>query len=186
LTETTHKTIVNVKKPLYATVGVGDVAVAAVADVVGKVCERAQTTRTDVSGRVEEARERFAARTTGARERVETLSKRVTGLGSELPEWAELREKFTVEELRKVAEEYRTGAVDRYADLAERGEETLDRVSERARSVGERAAKLAGRGTGRVEEEAPVTTGEATPVDAKKAPATKAPAKKAPTKTMTS
>ena len=174
MTETTDKTIVNVTKPLYATVGAGDAVVAAVADAVAKVRERAETTRTEVSGRVEDARERL-----------ETLRQRVTGLPSELPEWAEVREKLTVEELRRLAEEYRTSAGDRYADLAERGEETLDRVSARARSVGERAAKLAGRGTDRVEE-APVTAGEATPVEATKAPATKAPAKKAPTKTMTS
>lgn len=166
MSESKDRAIETVKKPLYATVGAGDAAAQAVADVVAKVRERAETTSTDVSGRVEEARERFATLSTDVREQIETLRQRL-GLPSELPEWAELREKFTVEELRKVAEEYRRGAADLYADLVERGEGAVERLRtrpgleqriERAEDTGDAAAD-------KIDE-------------AKAAVATKAPAKK--------
>ncbi|TQC45150.1 heparin-binding hemagglutinin [Rhodococcus sp. WS4] len=131
MSESTDKTIENVKKPLYATVGAGDVAVQAAADVVAEVRERAENTGTDVSGWVEEARERFASLPTDVQEQIEALRQRLAGLPSELPGWAELREKFTVEELRKVAEEYLKGVVDLYADLAERGEGAVERLRTR-------------------------------------------------------
>ncbi|MFF2028582.1 hypothetical protein ACFVW2_43285, partial [Streptomyces sp. NPDC058171] len=50
---------------------------------------------------------------------------------SELPGWAQVREAFTVEELRKNYDEYRKGAVDLYADLAERGAGTVQRLRTR-------------------------------------------------------
>lgn len=115
MTESTDISVESSKKPLYATVGAGDAAVQTVADVVAKVRERAETVGTDVSGRVETLRERLA------------------GLPADLPERAELREKFTVEELRKFADDYRSGAVDLYADLATRGEGTLERLRTRPR-----------------------------------------------------
>ncbi len=119
----------NVKKPIYATVGAGDVVVQAVADVVAQVRTRAENTSTDVSGRVEEARERIAAVPADIQEQVTALRERLAGLPSELPEdLAELREKFTVEELRRVAEAYLKVATDLYADLAERGESTVERL----------------------------------------------------------
>ena len=48
---------------------------------------------------------------------------------TELPdEIADLRERFTPEELRKVAEAYLKVASDLYTSLAERGEETVERI----------------------------------------------------------
>ncbi|MEV5836380.1 heparin-binding hemagglutinin [Nocardia sp. NPDC052112] len=114
-------------KPLFATVGAGDAVYTAVVDAVTQVRERAAST--DVSGRVEEARERFANVPADVRAQFESLRERLSGLPSELPEdLAELREKFTAEELKALAEKYYTQVLDLYADLAVRGEETVERL----------------------------------------------------------
>ncbi|MEV0368204.1 heparin-binding hemagglutinin [Nocardia fusca] len=114
-------------KPLFATVGATDAVYAAVVDAVTQVRERA----TDVNGRVrvEEARERFAGLPADVQTQFEQIRARLSELPSELPEdLAELREKFTAEELRKLAEQYYRQVVDLYADLAVRGEETVERL----------------------------------------------------------
>ncbi|MFD0365164.1 heparin-binding hemagglutinin [Nocardia sp. GCM10030253] len=114
-------------KPLFATVGAGDAVYAAVIDAVTQVRERAATA--DVTGRVEEARERFANVPADVQAQFETLRERLAGLPSELPEdLAELREKFTPEELRTLAEKYYAKVIDLYSDLAVRGEETVERL----------------------------------------------------------
>ncbi|MGY4100928.1 heparin-binding hemagglutinin [Nocardia sp. R16R-3T] len=114
-------------KPLFATVGAGDAVYAAVVDAVTQVRERA--TSADVSGRVEEARGRFANVPADVRAQFESLRERLSGLPSELPEdLAELREKFTSEELKGLAEKYYTQVIDLYSDLAVRGEETVERL----------------------------------------------------------
>lgn len=83
-----------VTKPLYATVGAGDAIYASVLDTVEKVRTRAAAV--DVSGRVEEARERFANLPADLQEQVEVVRQRISALPSELPEdLAELREKAT-------------------------------------------------------------------------------------------
>ena len=202
MSESTEKGLETVKKPLYATVGAGDAVVQAFADVVAKARERAENTSTDVSGRVEEARERFAALPADLQEQIESLRERLAGLPSELPEeLAELREKFTVEELRAVAERYLKVALDLYADLAERGEETVERLRTRpvveerigrveglvddalarTKDVREQATKLANKVTGRAEDAADdaVEKVEEAAAAVKKAVAKKAPAKKA-------
>lgn len=116
-----------VTKPLFATVGAGDAVYTAVLDAVGQVRERA--TGTDVQARVDEARERFAHVPADVQAQFESLRERLSGLPSELPEdLAELREKFTPEELRRLAEQYYRQALDIYADLASRGEETVERL----------------------------------------------------------
>ncbi|MEV6137338.1 heparin-binding hemagglutinin [Nocardia sp. NPDC051990] len=114
-------------KPLFATVGAGDAVYTAVVDAVAQLRERAVSA--DVSGRVEEARERFAHVPADVRAQFESLRERLSGLPSELPEdLAELREKFTSEELRALAEKYYTQVRDLYSDLAVRGEETVERM----------------------------------------------------------
>ncbi|TCK00267.1 heparin-binding hemagglutinin [Nocardia alba] len=122
----TEKTA-TVTKPLFATVGAGDAIYAAVNDVVADV--RGRVVGTDAKARVEEARERIANVPADVQAQFDTLRDRISGLPSELPEdLAELREKFTPEELRKLAEQYYRQALDIYADLAVRGEETVDRL----------------------------------------------------------
>ncbi|WP_227997272.1 heparin-binding hemagglutinin [Nocardia australiensis] len=117
----------NSTKPLFATVGAGDAVYAAVVDAVTQVRERAATA--DVSGRVEETRERFANVPADVQAQFESLRERLSGLPSELPEdLAELREKFTPEELRILAEKYYHQVVDLYSDLVVRGEETVERL----------------------------------------------------------
>ncbi|MGW0184097.1 heparin-binding hemagglutinin, partial [Nocardia sp. NPDC003345] len=112
-------------KPLFATVGATDAVYAAVVDAVTQVRERA----TDVNGRVDTARERFAGLPADVQTQFEQIRTRLSELPSELPEdLAELREKFTTEELRRLAEQYYRQVLDLYADLAVRGEETVDRL----------------------------------------------------------
>ncbi|WP_330250684.1 heparin-binding hemagglutinin [Nocardia sp. NBC_00565] len=195
-------------KPLFATVGAGDAVYTAVVDAVTQVRERAATA--DVTGRVEEARERFATVPADVRAQFETLRERLSGLPSELPEdLAELREKFTSEELKALAEKYYAQVLDIYADLAVRGEETVERLRanhlvedqiERVETLYKDAAGRAEDVVGKVnellgrpvkeDEEAvaePVVEAEVVDVTTETEPAVtdiapKAPAKKAPAK----
>ncbi|TDZ83601.1 Heparin-binding hemagglutinin [Mycobacteroides salmoniphilum] len=169
----------DLKTPFYVAVGAGDLALAAVADVVVKLRERAEEAASEAGARVDETRDRLRE------------------LSAELPtDVNELRDRFTPEELRKVAEAYLQVATDIYNNLAERGEEAIERirstpgieenvtraeglvgnyaelteqalgtVASQTRAVGERAAKLVG-----------------IDLSSKGAPAAKAPAKKAPAK----
>ncbi|MVU83580.1 heparin-binding hemagglutinin [Nocardia sp. ET3-3] len=124
---TEPKLTATVTKPLYATVGAGDALYATVLDVVSQIRERANSA--DVQGRIEEARERFANLPADLQEQAETLRQRVQALPSELPEdLAELREKATPEELRKLVDQYYHQLLDLYADLAARGEETVEKL----------------------------------------------------------
>lgn len=190
-------------KPLFATVGAGDAVYAAVVDAVAQVRERAATA--DVPGRVEEARERFANVPADVQAQFETLRERLSGLPSELPEdLAELREKFTPEELRTLAEKYYAKVLDLYADLAVRGEETVERLRanhlvedqvERVESIYKDAATRAEDVLGRVNdllsrpakvedevEAEPLVEAEVLTVTTETAPAAPAAAKKAPAK----
>ncbi|MEU0544271.1 heparin-binding hemagglutinin [Nocardia sp. NPDC005978] len=126
MTETSTRTA-TVTKPIYATVGAGDAIYASVLDTIEKL--RGKAAATDVSGRVEEARERFANLPADAKGQVEVLRQRITALPSELPEdLAELREKATAEELRKLVDQYYHQLLDLYADFAARGEETVEKL----------------------------------------------------------
>jgi heparin binding hemagglutinin HbhA len=118
---TDPKNFDNVRTPIYAAVGAGDAVVQAVADVVAQVRSRAETRGGEVTERVDTARARIADLSEDVTEGVESLR--------ELPdEIADLRERFTPEELRKVAEAYLKVASDLYTSLAERGEETVERI----------------------------------------------------------
>ncbi len=101
----------NVKNPLYVAVGAGDYALQAVNDVATKLRERAEARTAEWQAKAEETRERLQ------------------GLPEEVPtQIADLREKFSPEELRKVAEAYVQVATDLYNSLAERGEEAVERL----------------------------------------------------------
>ncbi|MET8873718.1 heparin-binding hemagglutinin [Nocardia sp. NPDC004604] len=190
-------------KPLFATVGAGDAVYTAFVDAVTQVRERAAST--DVSGRVEEARERFVNVPADVRAQFESLRERLSGLPSELPEdLAELREKFTPEELRALAEKYYNQVLDLYADLAVRGEETVDRLRanhlvedqiERVETLYKDAATRAEDALAKVNEligrpakdeveeaAAPVVEAEVVEVTTETEPATDGVAKKAPAK----
>ncbi|MFF0545615.1 heparin-binding hemagglutinin [Nocardia thailandica] len=211
MTDKTATTPVTVTKPLFATVGAGDALYTAVNDVVTEV--RGRVGAADVQARVDEARERIANVPADVQAQFDSLRERLAGLPSELPEdLAELREKFTPEELRRLAEQYYAKALDIYADLAVRGEETVDRLranhlveeqitraeslykdaSARAEDVLGKVNDLLNRGKAEpVADAAPVveaevvavTTEEPAPAaEPKKAPARKAAAKKAPAK----
>jgi heparin binding hemagglutinin HbhA len=89
-----------VRNPLLAAVGVGDVATHAVIDAVGK------------------ARAQFAERAEQAR-----------GVVDELPtDVSSLREKLDPAELRKLVDSYADAAVKLYQYLTEHGEQALDRL----------------------------------------------------------
>lgn len=108
---TENTTIDDLKTPLFAAVGAADLALATMADLVANLRERAEEARGTTTSRVEESRARL------------------TKLQEELPEqFAELREKFTAEELRKAAEGYVEAATTRYNDLVTRGEAALERL----------------------------------------------------------
>ncbi len=192
-----NSNIDDLRAPLLAALGAADLALATVNDLITNLRERAEETRTETRGRVEERRARL------------------TKLQEDLPEqFAELRERFTAEELRKAAEGYLEAATSRYNELVERGEAALERlrsqpaledasaraegymdqaveltqealgtVASQTRAVGERAAKLVGIELPKKAEESQKAVAKKAP--AKKAPAKKAPAKKAPAKKVT-
>lgn len=174
----------DLRTPFFAAVGAGDLALASVADVVAKLRERAEEASAEATARVEETRGR------------------IRELSNELPgDVDELRERFTPEELRKVAEAYLQVATDIYNNLAERGEGALERlrstpgieenVNKAEELVGnyveltEQALGNVATQTRAVGERAAKLVGIDLPgkdESAKKAPAKKAPAKKAPAK----
>ncbi|NNH74771.1 heparin-binding hemagglutinin [Nocardia uniformis] len=194
-----------VAKPLYASVGAGDTVYTQVKDLVDKVRDRAATA--DVPGRVEEARERFANLPADAQAQFETLRTRVQTLPSELPDdLAELREKLTPEELRRLADQYFHQLLELYTDLAARGEETVDRlranptfderfaqvetlygdvVSRTEDMVGkvqEQVSPLIGRAAKAAEDAEETLEGEVVEITSETAPEASAPAKKVPAK----
>lgn len=89
-----------VRTPLLAAIGAGDIATQAVVDVVSK-------TRSQLTERAE-----------AARSAVDELPTDVTSL----------REKLDPAELRKLVDEYADAAVKLYQHLAEQGEKTLDKL----------------------------------------------------------
>lgn len=105
---TAQRTLAN---PFYAIVGVGDLAVKQVTDAVAQLRERTETAG-------ENAQERF----TEARSRLNNLPDDVPATIEEL------RAKLNSDEIRKAAEDYFDTAAGLYNSLAERGEETLERL----------------------------------------------------------
>ncbi|MYR07036.1 heparin-binding hemagglutinin [Gordonia sp. SID5947] len=163
--------------PIYAAVGAGDYVVTQFNGIISQLRERTESASESAQARFEETRGTAQAR-------FEETKNRINALPEDVPAGIEeLRGKISSEELRKTAEGYLESATDFYNSLAERGEETVERlrqqpvvqenldragkvysdavdltedtlgvVSSQTRVVGERAAKLAGRVSNRVED----------------------------------
>ncbi|SIR92766.1 heparin-binding hemagglutinin [Williamsia sterculiae] len=108
----------NLGNPLYAAVGAGDLALKQVNEVINQLRERTEAAAGSAQARIEETRGRIGE----TRSRIESLPEEVPA------NIEELRSRFTPEELRKVAEAYIEVATDIYNSLAERGEETVERL----------------------------------------------------------
>jgi heparin binding hemagglutinin HbhA len=117
-----NPTIDDLKTPLLAAVGAADLALATVNEIVANLRERAEEARSEAGKTAEERRAKLTTR-------VEETRGRLTKLQEDLPkEFDDLRERFTADELRKVAESYREAATARYNSLVERGEAALERL----------------------------------------------------------
>lgn len=101
----------NFATPIFAAVGAGDLALQQVNEVLNQLRERTEAAAETAQTRIEETRERL------------------NSLPEDVPAGIdELRTRFTQEELRKVAEAYIEVATGIYNSLAERGEETVERL----------------------------------------------------------
>lgn len=195
------------KTPLFATIGAGDYAYEAVAEVIEKLRAAATDASKDFDARVAEAKAKFEDAT-------DTATSKLTEAKDGLPKDVdELRAKFTADELRKVAAAYIQVATDIYDSLAERGETAVERIksgsviedaTEQAtkaynsaveltesslgqvatatKQVGERAAKLVGRAGDEVEAAAENAEAAVEETTAKAATAVKKAAPKAAAK----
>src|SRR3954452_3281744 len=173
----------DLKAPLLAAVGAADLALERVNEIVATLRDRAGEARTDTQSRVGESRAR--------------LNKLQEGLP---PQFGELRERLSSEELRKFAETYADAAQTTYNKLVERGEAALERIRntpalgegrERVERYSDQAVELTQEALGNVAsqtravgERAAKLVGVELPKKGQKAAsATKAaPAKKAPAK----
>jgi heparin binding hemagglutinin HbhA len=99
-TEDVRKAVEQVRTPLLAALGAGDLAAKAVLDAVSKAKE-------------------------GVTERAEAARKTAQELPTDV---SSLREKLDPSELRKVVDEYTDAAIKLYKKLAEQGEEAFDKL----------------------------------------------------------
>jgi heparin binding hemagglutinin HbhA len=104
-----------VAKPLYAGVGAADKLYQSVLGAI-------------TTERVEKVREQIAKVPADVQEQIQTLRERIAKLPEVPEEFTELRSKLTPEELRKAADGYRTKAGDLYTELADHGEQTVERL----------------------------------------------------------
>jgi heparin binding hemagglutinin HbhA len=175
-----NPTTEDLRAPLLAAIGAADLALATMNDLIVNMRERAGEARGDASSRVEESRARL------------------TKLQEELPEqFAELREKFTAEELRKAAEGYVEAATSRYNELVQRGETALQRfrsqsgfddASARAEGYVDQAVEVTQEALGNVAEQTRAVGERAAKlvgVELPKKNTAKKPAKKTPAKKTT-
>ena len=174
------------RKPLYAVVGAGDLAVArtasqlrelpadyqaAVDTQVKRVRTRLEDLRTDVQTRITELR----GRATELRGRATELQGKATGTAG--------KAFVTPGELRSRVESYLDRAKEVYEDLAARGEKIVTKVSDRpaVQSVIDRAETLFDR-AGDAVHDAAETADAAVDSTARKAPVRKAPTRRAAAK----
>ncbi|HMT50157.1 MAG TPA: hypothetical protein PKC36_08425, partial [Dietzia sp.] len=120
-----------VRTPVYAYVGINDLAVQAVSGLVADLRRRAEEAVTDaqtkVTERVTDVQNRVTERVSDVQNRVTEVPDRVQALPAEVEE---LVNRFRPEELRKVADAYVEVAAGIYGGLAARGEDVVARLRE--------------------------------------------------------
>lgn len=154
--------------PLYAAVGAGDLVVTQFNDVVADLRQRGETVTENAQSRFEETKTRLNALPEEVPASIEELRGKLnadelrkvaeeyieaaTGLYNSLAE----RGEEAVERLRRqpLVQENLDRAGKAYNDAVDLTEDALGVVSTQTRGVGERAAKLAGRVSGKVDEAA--------------------------------
>jgi heparin binding hemagglutinin HbhA len=164
------------RKPLFAVVGAGDLAVTRTASQLRDMPADYQSA---LDNRVKQVRTRIEDLRTDVKARIEDLRSKATDLQGKATGTAG---KAFVKpgELRSMVEGYLDKAKEVYEDLAARGEKVVTKVSDRpaVKSVIDRAETLFDR-AGDAVEHAAETAEPATGSTAGKAPARKAPARKA-------
>jgi len=178
------------RKPLYAVVGAGDLAVSRTASQLRDLPAETQSAVDDrvrlVRARLEDLRSDVKVRIAELRSTVTELRGRATELQGKASDTAG-RAFVTPSELRSRVETYLGKAREVYEDLAARGEKVVTKVSDRpaVKSVIGRAETLFDRAEGAVSDAAASVSDTAEAVSdatAPKAPARKAPARKAAAK----
>jgi len=171
------------RKPLYAVVGAGDLAVSRTAS---QLRDLPAETQSAVDDRVRLVRARLEDLRSDVKVRIAELRGRATELQGKASDTAG-RAFVTPSELRSRVETYLGKAREVYEDLAARGEKVVTKVSDRpaVKSVIGRAETLFDRAEGAVSDAAASVSDTAEAVSdatAPKAPARKAPARKAAAK----
>lgn len=120
-----------VRTPVYAYVGVNDLAIEAVSGLVADLRRRTEEAVTDAQSKVNEtvndAQSKATERFNEVQTRVSEVPDRVQSLPAEVEE---LVNRFRPEELRKVADAYVKVAAGIYDGLAARGEDVVTRLRE--------------------------------------------------------
>ena len=116
-----------VRTPVYAYVGVNDLAVQAVSGLVKDLRRRAEEAVNDAQSRVTERVVEVQNRVAEVQNRVHDVPERVQALPTEMEE---LVNRFRPDELRKVADAYVEVAAGIYGGLAARGEDVVTRLRE--------------------------------------------------------
>jgi heparin binding hemagglutinin HbhA len=167
------------RKPLYAVVGAGDLAVSRTASQLRELPADYQTA---VDTRVKQVRTRIEDLRTDVKTRIEDLRSKATELQGKATDTAG-KAFVKPSELRSRVESYLDRAKEVYEDLAARGEKVVTKVSDRpaVKSVIDRAETLFDR-AGEAVEDAAETAESAAGSTTRKAPARKAPARKASTR----
>ncbi|HSV65455.1 MAG TPA: hypothetical protein VLJ59_06040 [Mycobacteriales bacterium] len=166
------------RKPLYAVVGAGDLAVTT---AVSQVKELPGETQTAVDTRVKKAQARLDDIRTEAKARYEGLVHKATELQGKARELPSKADALKPKELRSTVETYVGKAKELYDDLAARGEKIVTKVADQPgiKTVIDRAEVLFDRVEERVEHVIEAATEDP------EAPPRKAPAKKTPPRKTT-
>ncbi|MFW0783248.1 heparin-binding hemagglutinin [Gordonia sp. CPCC 206044] len=159
----TTRTLAN---PIYAAVGAGDYVVAQFNDIIAQLRDRTESVSENAQTRIEETRTRFSSlpedvpasieelRTKFSGDELRKVYEEYLGTATEFYNSLATRGEETVERLRAqpLVQENLDRAGKVYSDAVDLTEDTLGVVSSQTRLVGERAAKLTGLVSGKVED----------------------------------